>query len=180
MDNIKNEINNFDLEKLLISLSGRIGCFRCGYNIELDINKKDIEDINIVCPMCGKIIDVHDIIDINDGCMNKMDLKIGEYVYHKDLYDYREPFKVVGLAEDTVTLEGDFSSMYGVIQRLTLPIKGVSRIYNYGYKLECRDLASKAVFIYNDLSDEGRLDLVGELCRMITKLTHDVALNEQF
>lgn len=108
------------------------------------------------------------------------DLKIGEYVYHKDLYDYREPFRVVGLTEDTVTLEGDFSSMYGVINRSTLPIKGVSRIYNHGYKLECRDLASKAVSIYNDLSDEGRLDLVGELCCMIMKLTHDVALNEQF
>lgn len=52
------------------------------------------------------------------------DLKIGECVYHKDLYYYREPFKVVGLTEDTVTLEGDFSSMYGIVQRCTLPIEG--------------------------------------------------------
>lgn len=64
MDNIKNEINNFDFKKSLISLSDRIDCFRCGCNIKLDINEKDIEDINIVCPMCGKRIDVHDIIHI--------------------------------------------------------------------------------------------------------------------
>lgn len=108
------------------------------------------------------------------------DLKIGECVYHKDFYDYKEPFKVVGLTEDTVTLEGDFSSMYGIVQRCTLPIEGggVSRIYNYGYKLECRDLAFKAMSIYNDLSDEGRLDLVGELCSMIMKLTQDVVYNK--
>lgn len=32
--------------------------------------------------------------------------------------------------------------------------------------------------IYNDLSDEGRLDLVGELCSMIMKLTQDVVYNK--
>lgn len=107
-------------------------------------------------------------------------LKIGEYVYHKDLYNYREPFKVVGLTEDTVTLEGDFSTMNNITQRSTLPIKGVSRIYNYGLKLQFRTFAFRAAFIYMDLSDEGRLDLVEEMSRMIRVLTQDVELNKQF
>lgn len=104
-------------------------------------------------------------------------LKIGEYVYHKDLYYYREPFKVVGITEDTVELEGDFSGMNNIIQRYVFPIKGVSRIYNYGLKLQFRAFATRARFIYKDLSDEGRLDLVEEMSRMIRVLTQDVELN---
>lgn len=109
--------------------------------------------------------------------MNEMDLKIGECVYHKDLYYYRKPFKVVGITEDTVELEGDFSGMNNIIQRYVLPIKGVSRIYNYGLKLQFRAFATRAKFIYMDLNNEGRLDLVEEMSRMIRVLTQDVELN---
>lgn len=109
--------------------------------------------------------------------MNEMDLKIGECIYHKDLYYYRKPFKVVGITEDTVELEGDFSGMNNIIQRYVFPIKGVSRIYNYGFKLQSRALANRARFIYMDLSDEGRFNLVEEMSRMIRVLTQDVELN---
>lgn len=109
--------------------------------------------------------------------MNEMDLKIGECVYHKDLYYYRKPFKVVGITEDTVELEGDFSGMNNIIQRYVFPIKGVSRIYNYGLKLQFRAFATRAKFIYMDLSDEGRFNLVEEMSRMIRVLTQDVELN---
>ena len=41
--------------------------------------------------------------------MQRKDLRLGMIVYHRDIYDYREQMKVVGITEDTLTLEGDLS-----------------------------------------------------------------------
>lgn len=36
-------------------------------------------------------------------------LRLGMIVYHRDIYQCREPLKVVGIKEDEVELEGDYS-----------------------------------------------------------------------
>ena len=47
--------------------------------------------------------------------------------------------KIVGILEDKLLLEGDFSGgTNNVIQRDWLPIKGTSRIYNHAFKLKAR------------------------------------------
>ena len=35
-------------------------------------------------------------------------MKLGQTVYHKSIYDGREPLKVVGLRESEIELEGDY------------------------------------------------------------------------
>lgn len=53
-------------------------------------------------------------------------MKLGQTVYHKSIYDGREPLKVVGLRESEVELEGDYSGgTHNVCQRSWLPIDGV-------------------------------------------------------
>jgi hypothetical protein len=55
-----------------------------------------------------------------------IDLKIGQKVYHKDLYWGREQMKIVGLRKNEVELEGDYSGgTHNVIQKDWLPIEGV-------------------------------------------------------
>jgi len=57
------------------------------------------------------------------------DLKINQYVYHTDIYWSREQMKIVGLREDEVELEGDYSGgTNNTIGRQWFPIKGVSLI----------------------------------------------------
>jgi len=63
-----------------------------------------------------------------------MDFHIGQIVYHRDVYEHREPLEIVGIRKDQLELEGDYSGMYNIKQRSWLPIKGVSVVYNYAYK----------------------------------------------
>jgi hypothetical protein len=47
-------------------------------------------------------------------------------VYHKDIYDGKEQMKIVGLRENEVELEGDWSGgTHNVCQRDWKPIEGV-------------------------------------------------------
>lgn len=44
-------------------------------------------------------------------------VQLGQIVYHKEVYNYREPLKVKGITEDKLLLEGDFSGgMYKTVQ----------------------------------------------------------------
>ena len=53
---------------------------------------------------------------------------IGDVVYHRSVYEGNEPFKVVGITEDKLLLEGDFSGgTHAVLQRSWLPIEGSSK-----------------------------------------------------
>jgi hypothetical protein len=38
-----------------------------------------------------------------------MKLKLGQFVYHKDIYQGKERMKIIGLREKQVELEGDYS-----------------------------------------------------------------------
>lgn len=106
-------------------------------------------------------------------------LKLGQIVYHKDVYDYREPLKIVGLRENEIEVEGDFSGMYNIIQRGTLPLNGTSYIYNYSYKKRCRELTKiiKELHMENKSLPE---DGLNSLINMVLKLTEDVEYNKSY
>jgi len=55
-----------------------------------------------------------------------MKLELDMTVYHQDVYDGREPLKVVGIRRDTVELKGDYSGgTHAVCQKEWLSISGV-------------------------------------------------------
>lgn len=63
--------------------------------------------------------------------MKVENLRIGQKVYHSDLYWGREEMKIVGLRETEVELEGDYSGgTHAVCQRSWMSIKGVRLKYN--------------------------------------------------
>lgn len=115
--------------------------------------------------------------------MKAQDLKIGMTVYHRDVYNYREPLEIVSLTQNEMEVEGDFSGGTNVIrQRLWLPYDGTSLICNYGDKIEFRDRAKEALRIVNDTAWE-KDDLwsgrIRDLIKMIFHLTEDAYLNKE-
>ena len=55
-----------------------------------------------------------------------MEIKIGDKVYHREIYNGRELMEVVGLRRNQVELRGDFSGgTHNVIQDSWMPIDGV-------------------------------------------------------
>lgn len=113
--------------------------------------------------------------------MNINDLKIGMTVYHRDVYNHREPLTVVGITETEIKLRGDFSGgTHDVIQETWLPIKGTSVVYDYDYKDNCR---KQAVIIEElakpiiDREKDNMTKAMFELLDMVFKLTNDASLN---
>ena len=57
---------------------------------------------------------------------NIEDLRINQMVYHKEIYDGHEQMRIVGLKENEVELEGDWSGgTHNVCQRDWMPLEGV-------------------------------------------------------
>ena len=55
-----------------------------------------------------------------------MEIILGQEVYHKEIYDGNELMKIVGIRENEVELEGDYSGgTHGVKQRDWYPILGL-------------------------------------------------------
>lgn len=58
--------------------------------------------------------------------MSANNLRLGQIVYHKDIYWGREPMKIVGIRETEVELEGDYSGgTHCVCQKDWESIEGV-------------------------------------------------------
>ena len=56
---------------------------------------------------------------------------LGETVYHEDVYWGREPFKVVGIRESELELQGDWSGgTHNVSQKGWMPVEGILRNKN--------------------------------------------------
>lgn len=117
--------------------------------------------------------------------MKISDLHIGQTVYHREVYNHREPLTIIGLTEDRVLLKGDFSGgTHNVTQQDWLPIKGLSLIYNYDYKKSCRETAVcieelvKNHKPYHELDNTQKTMI--DLLDMVFKLTTDVSLNGCF
>lgn len=114
---------------------------------------------------------------------NKTKLEIGQYVYHRDIYDHKEKLKVVGIREEEIELEGDYSGgTHMVCQKQWMPISGVSRIFNHKYKEECRKTATsiQALAIPVNENHNNMTKTMFELLHMVFVLTNDVSLNPEF
>jgi hypothetical protein len=116
--------------------------------------------------------------------MRKQEFKIGQTVYHRDIYDHREALKVVGIRETELELEGDYSGgTHGVVQKQWMPIKGVSRIRDHKYKKECRDTAVAIEELAKPITNRNQDTMTStmfDLLDMVFKLTNDVSLNPEF
>lgn len=111
-----------------------------------------------------------------------MEFKIGEFVYHRDVYEHTERLKIVGIRHNELELEGDYSGGTNcVIQKQWLPIKGVSRIYNHKYKLECRNIAisTEVLALPVDRNKDTMTKTMFELLNIVLVLTNEVSLNPE-
>lgn len=114
---------------------------------------------------------------------NSRPLMIGDIVYHRSIYEHREPLIIRGITEDKVLLEGDYSGGTNVVtQRTWLPISGTSRIYNHAYKLKAREQANTITVLTipcagsTDSTYRAMMDMVDN----VLVLTADVTLNPEF
>jgi len=116
--------------------------------------------------------------------MREPNFKIGQFVYHRDVYDHREPLRIVGIRETELELEGDYSGgTHGVSQKQWMPIKGVSRIKHHKYKKECRDAAVAIEELAKPITNRNQDNVTKtmfDLLDMVFKLTSDVSLNPEF
>lgn len=112
------------------------------------------------------------------------ELKIGQKVYHRDLYDHKEQMLIVGIRENEVELEGDYSGgTHNTVGKQWMPIKGVSRIYNHKYKKQCRDEAMTITALAIPITDRNQDNMTKtmfDLLDMVYVLTNDVSLNPEF
>ncbi len=113
-----------------------------------------------------------------------MNFELGQTVYHRDVYEHKEPLKIVGIRENELELEGDYSGgTNNIIGKQWLPIKGVSRIYNHKFKQKCRDFAVATEALAVPITDRNQNTTVRtmfDLLDMVFILTTDVSLNPEF
>lgn len=114
------------------------------------------------------------------GCRS---FKIGDIVYHRSVYEHKEPLKVVGITEDKLLLEGDYSGgTHNVFQRDWLPIKGTSRIHNHAFKEKARkdaiDIETLAIPCAD--SKDTTFRCMMDMVHAVKVLTTDVSLNPEF
>jgi hypothetical protein len=111
--------------------------------------------------------------------MNVKDLSIGMIVFHKEVYDYREPLEVIGILEDKVRLKGDFSGgTHNVSQSGWFSLEGLSIIYNYEYKLKCREYINNIKDNINNEEKDEMIKIISNLTDIVSTLTYDVELNK--
>ena len=100
-----------------------------------------------------------------------MKYQLNETVYHKDVYDYKEPLTVKGIKEKELLLEGDYSGgTHNVSQSDWLSVESTSRIKNYGYKKECKDYAKNILELLQPI--EGTT--LHKLSNIILTLTNEI------
>lgn len=105
-----------------------------------------------------------------------MKYQLYDVVYHRDVYDYKEPLKVFGITEDQLLLEGDFSGgTSGIVQRQWMNIDGVSKIYNYNYKFGAKTEANRILKMFDEVTDESNTaKLLKQICHTILVLTNEI------
>ena len=108
--------------------------------------------------------------------------QIGQTVYHRNVYEHKEPLKIVGILKDKLLLEGDFSGgTHNVTQRDWLPIKGTSRIYNHAFKLKARKdaIAIETLAIPCAGSQDNVFKCMMNMVHAVMELTDEVSLNPE-
>lgn len=109
--------------------------------------------------------------------------RIGDVVYHRSVYQHNEPLKVVGITEDKLLLEGDYSGgTHNVCQRDWLPIKGTSRIRNHAFKEKARQdaITIQTLAIPCAGSQDNAYKAMMDMVDAVMVLTSDVSLNPEF
>jgi hypothetical protein len=109
--------------------------------------------------------------------------RIGDIVYHRLVYEHKEPLKVVGITEDKLLLEGDYSGgTHNVCQRDWLPIKGTSRIHNHAFKLKARQdaITIETLAIPCAGGKDNAYKAMMDMVHAVMVLTNDVSLNPEF
>ena len=109
--------------------------------------------------------------------------KIGDIVYHRSVYSHKEPLKIIGITENKLHLEGDFSGgTHNVIQSDWLPIEGTSLIYNHTFKLKARKeaIAISQLAIPCADSQDNTYKAMMDMVNAVLVLTNDVSLNPEF
>lgn len=112
----------------------------------------------------------------------KHTIAIGDIVYHRSVYEHKEPLKVVGITETEICLEGDYSGgTNNVCQRSWLPIKGTSRIYNHAFKERAREdaIAIETLAIPAAGSQDNTFRAMMDMVHAVMILTSDVSLNPE-
>jgi len=105
--------------------------------------------------------------------------KIGDNIYHKDVYDYKEKLQVVGIDIDNqkIKLRGDFSGGTHVFDQTDwLNADGWSYVYNYINKKVMRDFAKK-IEIRTDPMTQAEIDKNNTLVlakKYILELTNEI------
>jgi hypothetical protein len=109
--------------------------------------------------------------------------RIGDIVYHRSVYEHKEPLKVVGITEDKLLLEGDYSGgTHNVCQRDWLPIKGTSLIHSHAFKEKARKdaIAIETLAIPCAGSTDNTFVTMMDMVHAVLVLTADVSLNPEF
>ena len=109
--------------------------------------------------------------------------RIGDIVYHRSVYEHKEPLKVVGITEYKLFLEGDYSGgTNNVVQRDWLPIKGTSRIHNHAFKAKARKAAIDIEILAIPCADskDSTFKCMMDMVHAVKILTTDVSLNPEF
>jgi len=109
--------------------------------------------------------------------------RIGDIVYHRSVYEHKEPLKVVGITEDKLLLEGDYSGgTHNVCQCDWLPIKGISRIRNHAFKEKARKdaITIQTLAIPCAGSKDNTYKAMMDMVHAVIVLTTDVSLNIEF
>jgi len=78
-------------------------------------------------PSIKILFEIAELLNVKASTLISDDsLKLGGYVYHKDIYNGHERMKIVGMRKKTVELEGDYSGgTHNVCQRDWKSIEGV-------------------------------------------------------
>ena len=115
--------------------------------------------------------------------VEKYPLEIGETVYHRSVYEHKEPLKIKGITTNSLLLEGDYSGgTNNVCQQDWLPIKGTSRIHNHAFKLRARQSAIdiETLAIPCAGSEDNTFKSMMNMVHCVMVLTNDVDLNPEF
>lgn len=113
----------------------------------------------------------------------KEKISIGDIVYHRSVYEHKEPLTVVGITKTKIWLEGDFSGgTHNVIQRDWLPIKGTSKIHNHAFKERAREtaVAIETLAIPCAGSTDNTFRSMMDMVHAVMILTSDVSLNPEY
>ena len=114
---------------------------------------------------------------------NGVEIKIGDTVYHRSIYEHKEPLRVVGITENALLLEGDYSGgTHNVCQRDWLPLKGTSRVYNHAYKERARKEARtiETLAIPCAGNQDNTFKCMMDMVDAVLVLTSDIGLNPEF